>query len=882
MGDINSIMEADEKQGGRQHRLSRSIDFVGCMEDCNMMDSGFSGDKFTWTNARRLRGRVLMRLDRVMYNDLWSQSFSIVNIRHLPRTGSECGNMDPPKTKYFKFLNFWIDQDDLMNIVRNSWQIVVRGNPMWIMQQKLKRLSNYLSQWSKNHIGNIFDKMKDLENQPDQPNEFKILENIDSILTNEDNESLVAVPSMDETFQAIILLDPDSAPGPDGFNGRFYQATWDVIKEDVHNMVKDFFRGGKLTKFFTHTCLILLPKVESPSNFSQMRPISLSNFSNKIISKIISNRLTNLLPKLISQNQTGFIKCRLITENVLLTQELVQDIKKNNKYGNIVMKLDWIKPMTKFLGSFSNLLSDIWDFLKGLKQGDPLSPGLFVLAAETLSKALNQLHNKERSIKTITKILKQYEKESGQEINIEKSVFLTATNSPEDRRRMIGRITGYKHQCFPMKYLGCPIFPGRKRLSYFTDIAKSVMNKAQGWQGNILSSGGRATIIKHVLQSQTLHTLAAMSPPKGIIKQLEKYFADFFWGQTDNKKRYHWSSWANMCYTQAERGTGFKSIVDICKVFASKIWWRLRVENNIWSQFMMAKYSQRGHVVARNVQGYQSFIWKELLRIKSDAEPHILWKINEAKMSFWLDNWTGLSPLAVYHHSGSNPGTLMVAHCLVADSWDMEYIAKLVPPEICNVIQKMDIGQRDKTDQAIWMDNPSGKFACASAFQALRKRLPESPIWKCIWNKGNPFKMAFISWRIIKKKMPMYDRIKNFSNDSDPMCICCNDPKEETILHVFIEEELATKLWKPWSSIKYGNKKYSEAKICYEVAQHVKGIINKKGYNIDLSDNWSRICSSMEAHKTVLTSFPVVWSKPPENIIKINNDGSSMVHYNKA
>ncbi|XP_059281231.1 uncharacterized protein LOC132034912 [Lycium ferocissimum] len=256
----------------------------------------------------------------------------------------------------------------------------------------------------------------------------------------------------------------------------------------------------------------------------------------------------------------------------------------------------------------------------------------------------------------------------------------------------------------------------------------------------------------------------------------------------------------------------------------------------------MAKYCQRSHVVARKIQGCQSFIWKELLRIKADVEPHILWRINEAKISFWWDNWTGIGPLALHHQSENNPGTLM----------------------------RVEIGQRNKKDQAIWTVNSPGNFTCASTFQVLRKRLPEARIWKCIWNKGIPFKMAFISWRIIKNKLPTYDRIKNYSSNADPMCICCTHPEEETIHHVFIEGELAKKiwkffgdslgittqnqsiqarfttwwnfntqnsmlrvayqyipificweLWKAWSSWKYGNKKYSVAKIYYEVAQHM-------------------------------------------------------------
>lgn len=95
--------------------------------------------------------------------------------------------------------------------------------------------------------------------------------------------------------------------------------------------MQSFFNGKELTKFYSHTCLVLLPKKELPESFSEFRPISLSNFNSKIISKILSERLNPILTKMISKNQSGFGKGRLITENVLLAQEIVQGVTQYNR-----------------------------------------------------------------------------------------------------------------------------------------------------------------------------------------------------------------------------------------------------------------------------------------------------------------------------------------------------------------------------------------------------------------------------------------------------------------------------------------------------------------------------------------------------------------------
>lgn len=93
-------------------------------------------------------------------------------------------------------------------------------------------------------------------------------------------------------------------------------------------MVRAFFCRAEMPRYFTHTTLVLIPKKEVLKNFNDLRPIILRTFMNKIISKVIQGRMDKVLHKIISTNQTGFMKGRNITENILLAQEIIKDINK--------------------------------------------------------------------------------------------------------------------------------------------------------------------------------------------------------------------------------------------------------------------------------------------------------------------------------------------------------------------------------------------------------------------------------------------------------------------------------------------------------------------------------------------------------------------------
>lgn len=116
---------------------------------------------------------------------------------------------------------------------------------------------------------------------------------------------LIADPSFKEVEEAVMQLNPDSSPGPDGLNGNFYRHCWAHIGEDVYKAVIDFFHGEALPQVINSTNLSLSTKLDKPTAFSDLRPISVCNFSYGIIAKILSNRLNKILPKIISDEQAG-------------------------------------------------------------------------------------------------------------------------------------------------------------------------------------------------------------------------------------------------------------------------------------------------------------------------------------------------------------------------------------------------------------------------------------------------------------------------------------------------------------------------------------------------------------------------------------------------
>lgn len=166
----------------------------------------------------------------------------------------------------------------------------------------------------------------------DQPNVPSDLEGlVDEVISEEENCMLIRLPDEKEIWEILKGMDPNKAPGSDGMTVFFFRQYWAIVGRDGIAAVQEFFSSGWLLPQLNHTNLVLIPKVDNPSLVGQFRPISLCNVIYKIISKILTERIKVVLPKLISPYQLAFVKGRLLQDNYIVAAEVFNGM--NHKRG---------------------------------------------------------------------------------------------------------------------------------------------------------------------------------------------------------------------------------------------------------------------------------------------------------------------------------------------------------------------------------------------------------------------------------------------------------------------------------------------------------------------------------------------------------------------
>ena len=180
------------------------------------------------------------------------------------------------------------------------------------------------------------------------------MDTIPKIVTEDMNEILISDFHAWEVELALKQMAPLKAPGPDGMPPLFYQNFWELVSGDVIHDILCFLNTGSLPKSLNHTFITLIPKTKNLESVTEYRPISLCNVLYKIFSKVLANRLKRVLPKIILEHQSAFLKGRLITNNILVAFETLHYMKNHN-FGNtssMALKLDMSKAYDQVEWSF--------------------------------------------------------------------------------------------------------------------------------------------------------------------------------------------------------------------------------------------------------------------------------------------------------------------------------------------------------------------------------------------------------------------------------------------------------------------------------------------------------------------------------------------------
>lgn len=233
--------------------------------------------------------------------------------------------------------------------------------------------------------------------------------------------SLVAHVTLTEIVTALHSLPNDKVSGPDGYTKEFFIAAWPIVGGEFITAIQSFFLYGFLPTGINATVLSLIPKVENAQSMKEFRPIACCNLLYKVISKVLAARLQVLMPTAIEPNQSAFVKGRLLLENVLFASELVNGYHKSTTSPRCDIKFDiskafdtvkwtfitsvlkamnlpdqfiqWINvciSTASFSVAVNGNLEGFFSSARGIRQGFSLSPYLYVIMNNVLSKILNE------------------------------------------------------------------------------------------------------------------------------------------------------------------------------------------------------------------------------------------------------------------------------------------------------------------------------------------------------------------------------------------------------------------------------------------------------------------------------------------------------------
>ncbi|XP_060974461.1 uncharacterized protein LOC133039585 [Cannabis sativa] len=623
--------------------------------------------------------------------------------------------------------------------------------------------------------------------QPASAEELKEFQSIvPHKISREINEYLITSFTKDDVLQAMRDIHPHKAPGNDGMPGLFYRKFWSIVGDEVTTVCLGILNEGKSVEAINDTLICLIPKLPKPVQMSDFRPISLCNVVYKIVAKCLAGR------------------GRLIQDNAIIGYESLHSMKMK-RFGNgkkMALKLDiskaydrveWSFLMTMMRGlgydeiwiekvmrcvtnvSFSVLINGErfgkFHPSRGLRQGDSLSPYLFLICSEGLSCLIQEaeragkitgvrfgrndvtvshlffaddtfvfFEGKETECETMTLIFQRYARLSGQKINLEKTEVSTGRSISKQLGQHLANTLGVRLVPNHAIYLGLPSYLGRKKKEVFEVIKDKVWSKLKGWKASMFSQAGKEILIKAVIQALPSYFMSCFRLPKKLIKNLHSLAANFWWGDTKEHKN-SIGALGIKCVNQRKREAWVS-----CPQNASCIW-----KGIVWGREIIYEGAR--------------------------------WRVGNGRtIRVWQDKWLPRSNGTIVHRPiDANPNITVSSLLNNKEEWNVNtlnnYFHKENVPWILGI--PIDIHSED---MLVWPFTKDGHYIVKSGYRVARE-INLAPTrcsnmdqthawWKMWWNLNLPPRMKLFGWKMCRNWLPAKSNLVHRESLSHALWTC--------------------------------------------------------------------------------------------------------------
>ena len=415
--------------------------------------------------------------------------------------------------------------------------------------------------------------------------------------------------------------------------------------------------------------------------------------------------------KVVSSSQNAFVEGRQILDTTLIANEAIDSLLKGDEAG-VLCKLDlekaydhinWDFLMSvmqkmgfgeKWAGwirwcistaSFSVLINGspagFFQGTRGLRQGDPISPYLFVLGMEALSCLINKAvrggflsgcklrgrggngiqvshllfaddtlvfcKDSQDQMAVLSWLLMWFEAISGLNINLEKSEILPV-GSVENAEVLASEL-GCKVGSLPSTYLGLPLGAPHKSVVVWDGVEERMRKRLALWKRQFISKGGRLTLIRSTLASMPIYLMSLMRIPRVVRLRLEKIQRDFLWGGGALEKRPHLVNWDVVRSHKMKGGLGIRNFSILNRALLCKWSWRFAAErDSFWKLVISSKYGEEegGWISCEVREGYGVGLWKEIRKEGVLLFKNASFTVGDGRrVKFWKDIWCGNIPL---------------------------------------------------------------------------------------------------------------------------------------------------------------------------------------------------------------------------------------------